>query len=52
MMSSGCSQEQELSSHWHLLQVNCFWCQWCTSGCYKENQRSCCFKKTGDFNVH
>lgn len=52
-MSSGCcSQERELSSYSHLLQVTAADVSGAVQDAAKKTDISCCFKKTGDFNVN
>jgi hypothetical protein len=51
-MSSGCSQERELSSHWHLLQDTASDVSGALQDATEKTDISYCFKKTGDFNVN
>jgi len=51
-MSSGCSQEREFSSYLHLLQVTAYDVSGVFQDATKKTDISCCFKKTGDFNVN
>jgi len=46
-MSVDCSQERELSSHWHLLQVTAFDVSGALQDATKKTDICCYFKKTG-----